>query len=144
MSYDLMVFEPDKAPKNRGDFMIWYGQQTEWGEPHGYNDPSVTTPLLLAWYLDMQSEFPTMNGSDARVHDDDSAYWDNPKLTEYSIGQSVIYIGFAWSQAEDAYRQVRRLAEKHGVGFFDVSADGGEIWVPSKPEKGFWSRLLGR
>jgi len=30
MSYDLMVFEKNDAPKNKKDFMEWYHKQTEW------------------------------------------------------------------------------------------------------------------
>ena len=126
MSYDLMVFEPGAAPSDRADFMTWYNDQTQWSEPHGYNDPSVTGARLRAWYDDMTAEYPNMNGPD--ISDDD---FDNPKLTDYSIGQSVIYAAFAWSQAEGAYRAMRALATKHGAGFFDVSADEGEIWEPS-------------
>lgn len=126
MSYDLMVFEPGSAPRDRAEFMTWYNDQTQWTEPHGYNDPSVTSARLRAWYDEMTIEFPNMNGPG--ISDDD---FDNPKLTDYSIGQSVIYAAFAWSQAEGAYKAMRGLAVKHGVGFFDVSADEGEIWEPS-------------
>jgi hypothetical protein len=126
MSYDLMVFEPGSAPSNRADFMAWYNNQTQWTEPHGYNDPSVASAKLRAWYDDITTEYPNMNGPG--ISDDD---FDNPKLTEYSIGQSVIYAAFAWSQAEGAYNAMRSLAVKHGVGFFDVSTDEGEIWEPS-------------
>ena len=126
MSYDLMVFEPGSAPRDRAEFMTWYKDQTQWTEPHGYNDPSVTSARLRAWYDEMTIEFPNMNGPD--ISDDDV---DNPKLTDYSIGQSVIYAAFAWSQAEGAYKAMRGLALKHRVGFFDVSTDEGEIWEPS-------------
>ncbi|MGH9353867.1 MAG: hypothetical protein ACRD2G_17180 [Terriglobia bacterium] len=42
MSYDLMVFGPTVAPRERDAFMAWYHVQTAWGEPHGYDDPKVT------------------------------------------------------------------------------------------------------
>ncbi|MGH6613819.1 hypothetical protein [Sphingomonas sp.] len=141
MSYDLMVFEPDAAPTDRADFMAWYARQTEWAEPHGYQDPTTTTPRLRAWYDAMIGDYPDMN----KVDDDDD--FDNPKITDYSIGQSVIYIAFRWSVAEDAYQAVRQLAGKHLVGFFDVSSDEGEVWLPPAGRatgKGLWQRLLGR
>ena len=34
MSYDLMVFNPNKIPKSKSEFMNWYGRQTEWEEEH--------------------------------------------------------------------------------------------------------------
>lgn len=39
MSYDLMVFKKEAAPKYRTDFMKWYDHQTTWTENHGYDDP---------------------------------------------------------------------------------------------------------
>ena len=118
MSYDLMVFDPLVAPKERKEFMKWYKNQTEWTEDHNYQDHAVTTDKLKAWYQEMMTYFPPMNGPLAS--DDDI---DNPNVTDYSIGQHVIYSGFAWSVAEKAYPMMRNLAIKHSVGFFDVSAD---------------------
>jgi hypothetical protein len=46
------------------------------------------------------------------------------------LGRSVIYGAFAWSEAEAAHKLARELAAKHQVGFFDVSAEEGDIWFP--------------
>lgn len=127
MSYDLMVFDPHAAPRERSAFLEWYRVQTEWSEGHAYNDPVVTTAPLAVWYADMRRDFPNMNGPGAYEIADDE---DNPRVTDYSIGQSVIYAGFRWSEAESAYAAVRALAVRHGVGFFNASADDGEIWFP--------------
>lgn len=124
MSYDLMVFDPAAAPRDRDDFLRWYDTQTEWSEGHSYGDPQVTTPALASWFAEMAQAFSPMNGPLA------SKDYDNPKVTNYSIGRSVIYAAFAWSQAETAFEAVYRLAAKHGVGFYDVSAEEGEIRVP--------------
>jgi hypothetical protein len=71
----------------------------------------------------MIKEFPQMNGPYATEGDD-------LNISDYSIGQSVIYVGFAWSVAEAAREAVFRLATKHRVGFFDVSSETGAVWVP--------------
>jgi hypothetical protein len=105
----------------------WYREQTRWGEEHGYDSAEVTSPKLRAWYLDIIKQYPAMNGPDA-VDDP-----DNPKVADYSVGRSFIYAAFAWSQAEPARAETFRLAEKYGVGFFDVSVPGGGVWV-STPE----------
>jgi hypothetical protein len=117
MSYDLMVFDPDAAPREREAFQSWFDAQTEWTEEHSYEDPRITTPALASWFAEMSETFPPMNGPFA------SADYDNLKRTDYSIGRSVIYAAFAWSQAKSAFAMVERMAAKHGVGFFDV---GGE------------------
>ena len=124
MSYDLMVFDPAAAPRNRDDFLSWYDAQTEWGEGHSYDDPQVTTPALASWFADVSKAFPPMNGPHA------SSDYDDPNVTDYSIGRSVIYAAFAGSVAASAFEEVDRLATKHGVGFFDVSSDEGEIRFP--------------
>lgn len=39
------------------------------------------------------------------------------RLTDYSLGTSVIYAAFAYSVADEAYTAMRKLAIKHKVGF---------------------------
>jgi len=62
MSYDLMVFEPSVAPRERGVFLEWYQKQTEWSEDHGYNNPTVASPALQRWFDDMAQYYPSLNG----------------------------------------------------------------------------------
>lgn len=137
MSYDLMVFDPAVGSSKRKDFMEWYKEQTKWSEEHNYQDHSVTTDGLRAWYKEMIEHFPPMNGP---LASDD---FDNPKVTDYSIGKHVIYSAFSWSVAEQSHPMMRNLAIKHSVGFFDVSANSGEILFPPTPfkaekNKPFW------
>lgn len=110
MSYDLMVFEPMAAPANRDEFMAWYEDQTKWSEDHGYGDPGVCSAALQAWHRAASDEMPGV---------------------EYSFGCRVIYCCFAWSKADQARSITLRLAEENGVGFFDVSARNGGVWMPS-------------
>ncbi len=124
MSYDLMVFEPSVAPKSRNEFMAWYREQTKWSEDHNYQEHTVTSEALQNWFKEMIEYFPSMNGS---LASDDV---DDPKVTDHCIGRDVIYSAFAWSVAEEAYSKMRELAIKHSVGFFDVSAENGEILFP--------------
>jgi hypothetical protein len=126
MSYDLLVFDPAAAPRDREAFMLWYDEQTQWSEPHGYNDPAETMPALAAWYAEIERGFPNSQGPAAFSGDGLS-----PRLTDYSIGRSIIYACFRWSEAEPAYEAVRGLAIKHGVGFFNASGDDAEILFPS-------------
>ena len=137
MSYDLMVFEPSAAPRDRVSFMAWYDKQMQWSEDHRYDDPEVTSKRLQAWFQEMIHSYPPMCGPLAC---DDV---DDPKVTHYSIGRDVIYAAFSWSCAEDAYAAMRRLALQHKVGFFDVSAADGEIFFPhdgddAAPRKPWW------
>lgn len=113
-----MVFAPDKAPaKKRGPFLDWYEQQTEWAEAHDYDDAAVCTPALRAFYEDIAREFPPQTEEDGPG-------------TDYTIGSAVIYMTFEWDRIDDAYDTVFRLAGKHQLGFFDVSSDLAEVWLP--------------
>ena len=119
-----MVFDPAAAPRERTKFLAWYEKQAEWQESHGYNNPDVPSPALTKWFREIIKTFPPMNGP---LAGDDP---DDPKVTDYSLGRSVIYGAFAWSEAEAAYKHVKELAAKHGVGFFDASGEDGAIWWP--------------
>jgi hypothetical protein len=124
MSYDLMVFQPDAAPKDRPAFLAWYDKLTEWSEPHDYDDPQFTTAALRAWYRDMIRVFPAMNGPDADPN------FDGDTITGYTCASQAIYADFRWSRVEMAYDHVLTLARQHRVGFYDVSADDGQVWMP--------------
>jgi hypothetical protein len=119
MSYDLMVFDPAKAPKKRQPFLDWYDQQSEWEEPHNYDDPAVCTPALQAFFAEIAATFPPLSD----LTEDGG--------TDYTIGANVIYMSFAWDQIELAHETVSRLAAKHALGFFDVSSDLAEVWLPN-------------
>jgi len=127
MSYDLMVFEEQDAPKEHAEFMRWFQKQAEWSEDHSYEDPKVSSIALQSWYREMIEEFPPLNGPNAS---DDI---DNPKLTDHCIGKSVIYSAFSWECAEEAYKSMRTLAQKHKVGFFDASGDDAEVVYSQGP-----------
>ncbi len=127
MSYDLMVFAPEAAPKGREPFIEWYDKQSEWEEEHSYDNPEVSTPALRAWFLEMIQSYPAMNGP----FSSDDLPEDEASVTDYSVGQFVIYAAFAWSKAEQAYEAMFSLAAKHGVGFFNASSDNAEVWLPN-------------
>jgi len=141
MSYDLVVFEPSAAPRERDAFKQWFERQAEWPEDHSYDDPAVASPSLRKWYEAIRHDYPNMNGPGA-AEDDES-----DRAVDYCIGKNIIYAGFRWTQAEDVYPVVRQLAVEHHVGFYDVSADegDGEIYFPGDtlrpPSGGAWREV---
>lgn len=128
MSYDLMVFDANVVPKEREAFIEWYDQLTEWNEDHTYDDPAVCSDALRDWFMEMIQTFPAMDGVYAISEEEFDE--DNSYISEYSIARHAIYIGFAWSVADEAFEKVKTLAIKHKVGFFDVSSDDGIILFP--------------
>lgn len=129
MSYDLMVFSPETAPRTRPEFMTWYSSQSEWQEEHNYDDPANCSVELLNWFQDMIKVFPALNGPFATDNP------DNYFATDYCIGKEVIYAAFSWPVAEKAYEVMKDMAEKHKVGFFDASAEEGDILFPNESGK---------
>jgi hypothetical protein len=123
MSYDIFAFDPGVVPVD-DDLLAWYRKQAEWSEPHSYDDPAVTTPRLRALYHDLIAVFPSMNGPDAPDDDEDA-------MTDYCIGMQILYVGFRWSQAEQARSAFIRLAIKHGVGVCEISESPAVIHQPS-------------
>ena len=119
-----MVFRKEAPPKTRKEFMRWYSNQVESNVDGDYDDPAVTSEELRNWYMEMIETFPPMSGP--YMNEDD----DSPNVTEYNMRNDSIYMSFAWSVADEALRTVLKLAEKHGVGFFNVSDDKGGILFP--------------
>lgn len=125
----MAVFDPAVTPRTRPAFDPWYGEITEWGEDHDYEDISICSSGLQAWYRDMLDTFGAMNGPDAQEHDFDKV--PEPVLADYCIARELIYVAFSWGEAELAFETVTRLAQKHGVGFLDASGPTGAAYFPS-------------
>jgi hypothetical protein len=125
MSFHLIVFDVQASPRDRLGFLNWYKEQVRWFEDHSYDDDALATPQLRVWFSEMRQGFPALNGS---YSTDDL---DNPRLTEYKIGQHIICASFGWAEAPNGLKEMFRLATKHKVGFFDVSAIEGGVWMPN-------------
>ena len=142
-----MVFDPADAPRDRAQFREWYARTTEWAEGHDYNDPDATTPTLRAWYEDIRTPFPNMNGPGAPTDDDLTKPGVEDRLADYTFAHHAVYAAFRWAQAEHVYPVFRELSVKHGVGFYDVSGDegDGEIHFPGDrlrpPSDGAWRNI---
>jgi hypothetical protein len=121
MSYDLMVFAPEAAPAKRAAFLDWYELQTGWDENDACDEPAVATPALQAFYAELAAEFPPAGPVEQETG------------TDYMIGPSLIYMSFLdWDKIDEAHGAVFRLAAKHELGFFDVSSDLAETWLPDR------------
>lgn len=140
MSYDLMVFDPASAPRDRAEFKAWYEKQVDWPEDDSPFDASIPSATLQSWRNAMLPNWPDMQ----EIGDDQV---DDPHVTGYSFSPHAIYVDFRWTVADEAYDAVRRLAVEHQVGFYDVSGDegDGEIYFPGDqlrpPSQGGWRNV---
>jgi hypothetical protein len=130
-----MVFEPSIAPRTKEAFDQWFEAQTKWDEGHGYDDPAVSSPALQGWFDDMRRVYPPMNGPFALSNEefDRLDAEAEKRVTDYSIGRSVIYAAFAWSCADEAEKTVRELARRHQLGFYHPGS--GEACFPGKQRR---------
>lgn len=127
MSYDLAVFDPRPELRDARQFRSWYEQSTEWSGELDYDSPEKLTPGLKRWFEEMAVAFPPLNGPLAYEGDDEGV---RSAQADYTLGRDIIYAAFGWSKADEAYEACLRLAEKHGVGFLDVSGEQGAAWFP--------------
>jgi hypothetical protein len=147
MSYDLLVFDPDHAPRDRAAFLEWWDRTAQWSEGHSYDDPANTTPELRSWYEEIRKTFRNLNGPGSPSDDELMIPGVEDRLTDYSIGHHAVYAAFPWAEAETAYPLVRELAVKHRLGFFDASCDEPEpeIYFPGDsmrpPSGGSWRTI---
>lgn len=123
MSYDILAFDP--AAVGDADFSAWWELQSEWPEDHSSDDPEVTTVSLRSFYYELIRTYPPMNGPSAPTEE----AWRRDaellsRMSDYSIGTSLVYGAFSWSQARTAGATFTTLAAKHGVAVAMVSDDG--------------------
>jgi hypothetical protein len=135
MSYDLVAFDPAIAPREREAFKAWFMAEKTSGEAW-----ASLSPPLMRFFEAMRVHYPSLNGPDV-VSDND----DHDLVADYSFSPAVIVACFSWKKAEEVYPLFRSLAVANGVGFYDLSADDGEIHFPGTrllPESGGgWRRV---
>ena len=131
MSYDLMVFDPDLAPR-KAEIGDWHRNMMDEDERDfqvAFDPASGQSSRLSAFYDDMRLHFPAMNGPDA-VSDDDV---DNEQITGYAFYPGFIYMDFRWSAAEAGSNAVWALAEKYGLGLFDPQDPDDGVMLRGRP-----------
>ena len=129
MSYDLFAFDPSAAPRDRKGLLQWLGAlQEDNGEPPS-DDLESLTPPLRAWFREVMEVFPSLNGPHSTEN------YDDPKATDYELNRDYVVACLAYSQANVAFSHMKELAEKHHLGFFNISSPTGELWLPSPDGK---------
>lgn len=130
MSFDLMVFDVDKAPKTKTEFLQWYKEVTDWKEGNMYDDITISSPSIQQWYYEMIKTYPPMNGQFSPTDEElEEIEGLEERMTDYSIGDSFIYMCFAWSVADKAYDAAVKAAFNSGLGVFYLSASEEDMKI---------------
>ena len=125
MSFDIAVFEPSAAPRERGAFENWFAEQADWSKNGARGNPSIVSPALQSWCEDIQKTFPNLNGPDTPACEETRK---EDYLADYSVGKHVIYISFSRAVTDEAKRAILRTASLHKVGVYDLGE--GRIFYP--------------
>lgn len=111
MSFDLVVFHADAAPKDEAGFLQWYRSQAS-------GAPSPARPELRAWSRDMEDR-----GGPFDAH----ATYD------------MVYAAFARDMATEIFHLGFELAGHHAIGLYDPQSstrwlprDGGSLYQYSE------------
>jgi hypothetical protein len=127
MSYDLVVFDPAAAPRDRAGFLEWIKYALGVADGHARTDPTAASPELWAWHRDMCEVFPAGDGP--RAYDPFST--QATKNATYRFAANVILAGFHWEVSGAALHRVKKLAQTHRLGLFDASGTDGAVWMMS-------------
>lgn len=128
MSYDLAVFDPREDLRDRQAFEAWYDEITEWEQELDFNDPTNVSSALQSWFHEIRQAFVPLNGPFAARNTGKS---EEGPAADYTLAPGLIYVGFSWSNAEQAYLKAKQLAQKYKLGFLDASGDEGAAWFPA-------------
>lgn len=129
MSYDLLIFKGEDAPRDKNEFKKWYEELVDWKSEYDYHDYKQSDEAIQAFFLELIETFPPMNGPLALESMEEDSY-----ATDYSIGENFIYCGFSWLVFDTAGDIVKSLAKKHHLGFFGIS-DYQEILYNDESKK---------
>ena len=127
MSYDLVVFDPAAAPRERTSFLDWIKDALSVPEGQSRSDPAAASPALWAWHCEMCQAFPAGDGP--RAYDPFST--QATKNATYRFASHAILAGFHWEATGSALHRVKKLAINHGLGLFDASGADGAVWMMS-------------
>lgn len=139
MSYDVFVGLPSARIIRTTDLLAYLEAETDWdANPEGYK--GEIHPRLAQFAIELSAEWPAMYASGPLKVVDAEVNAENNRTTGYSFCPTSIYLDFRWSCASEAYEQVRKLAVRHQLLFFNCS---GLDWINAtrRPALGRQGRL---
>ena len=125
MSYDIVVFDSKKAPKDFDAFLEWCEEQEDkMTESLDIDEYETSSKKLQTWFLEICKEVVPLSGPFSN--------WDAPDFVEgqddehgadYFFGKHAVFLMFSAIEPEKLSQKVLELAKKHNLGFFDFDTD---------------------
>ena len=114
MSFDVAIFDMQATGiTTRADFTQWYEKFTDWTAGRDYDTAEGSTEPIAGFFEAISQTYPSMNST---LADEDDSFFDDPKVTDYSVGIDGIYAAVSYSQAEEFLAEVMKLAPQFEVG----------------------------
>lgn len=143
MSFYIGVFNQDKAPRKRNDFINWFIEKTKWEEERDYGSPEGIEEKLSNFFLESIKIFPQMNGPYAPNDSEIDEYVDR-HLVDYCMCEGLIYMSSEWSVAEELENFICEYAKKNKLGVIGFTFDGYIIKSFEYTLKEIYEKLNGK
>lgn len=120
MSYDLVIFQAEGAPRDQASFETWCFEMME---DAGERDDFLAAPAtaaMAAFFTELSNQFPVA-GPNA----------DTEAAAAYEFQANYMSIHFQWAVSSAASQRSLELAQKHGLGLYDLK--GAVIFPDEDP-----------
>ncbi len=122
MSFDLFVGKPNNRIIRKKELLDFYNHEMNQGhliEVSLQNIPHA----IIAFSSQLAHDWPPLNPTG---HLDNTADIDDEHSCDYNFNLNSLNMCFAWSQADEAYKSVKKLASQYELLFFNCS---GTDWL---------------
>ena len=130
MSYDIVIFDSKKAPKDIDAFMEWCEEQEDlMNESLDVDEYETSSKKLHTWFLDICIEVIPLSGPFSN--------WDAPDFVEgqddehgadYFFAKHTVFLMFSTLETKPLFLKVKESAKNHNLGYFDFDTD--ELMYP--------------
>lgn len=121
MTYIVALFDNTVVEHTKEAILAWYREETSWQKDIDYfNYRTVHSLDMKLCFAELMQIFPPMLGELAPSADKiDNDPKLEEKVAEYTFTESMIYMVFSKSKEIEACALLKKLANKHHVGYFD-------------------------
>ena len=131
MSFDLMVFDADIAPKDKKGFREWFEQEAGEQGPESSDLPEICkNDAFRAFYEQMAEVFTPFNGPDAVHLPENASQLRILRTGEYSFRRHSAYMCFGWPAQDFARAACSTFSKELGLGFYMLSTRYPQVRFP--------------
>lgn len=125
MSYDIMIFDSKKAPKDIDAFLEWEEScEDEIAEAIDSDEAKNSSKKLQAWFFEISKDIIPLTGQYSRENEIDYIEGEDDEIgADYFFCKHAIFLMFSTIETENLYKKVFESAKKHNLGFYDFDSE---------------------